>query len=111
MYRPRCAGSVSRRRRLFVSRASRGHAGALRRLRAKLERDPSRPRHLKTVCGVGYQLHPDAAIARPARNFVRVWAGAILLLTVSVAAALLLAQLLLGRTRLRLVELPWTPEP
>jgi DNA-binding response OmpR family regulator len=30
----------------------------IRRLRAKLERDPARPRHLQTVWGVGYRLEP-----------------------------------------------------
>jgi DNA-binding response OmpR family regulator len=30
----------------------------MRRLRAKLETDPSRPRHLKTVWGVGYKFEP-----------------------------------------------------
>jgi len=30
----------------------------MRRLRAKLELDPSRPRHLKTVWGVGYKFEP-----------------------------------------------------
>ncbi len=30
----------------------------MRRLRAKVESDPSRPRHLKTVWGVGYKLEP-----------------------------------------------------
>jgi two-component system, OmpR family, response regulator ResD len=30
----------------------------IRRLRAKLERDPSRPRHIQTVWGVGYRLVP-----------------------------------------------------
>lgn len=30
----------------------------IRRLRAKLEPDPSRPRHLKTVWGVGYKFEP-----------------------------------------------------
>ena len=30
----------------------------MRRLRAKVERDPSRPRHLKTVWGVGYKFEP-----------------------------------------------------
>jgi DNA-binding response OmpR family regulator len=30
----------------------------VRRLRAKVERDPSRPRHLQTVWGVGYRLEP-----------------------------------------------------
>jgi DNA-binding response OmpR family regulator len=30
----------------------------IRRLRAKLEADPSRPRHLKTVWGVGYKFEP-----------------------------------------------------
>jgi DNA-binding response OmpR family regulator len=30
----------------------------MRRLRAKIERDPSRPRHLKTVWGVGYKFEP-----------------------------------------------------
>jgi DNA-binding response OmpR family regulator len=30
----------------------------MRRLRAKLEVDPSRPRHLKTVWGVGYKFEP-----------------------------------------------------
>jgi DNA-binding response OmpR family regulator len=30
----------------------------IRRLRAKLESDPSRPRHLKTVWGVGYKFEP-----------------------------------------------------
>jgi DNA-binding response OmpR family regulator len=30
----------------------------MRRLRAKLEHDPSRPRHLKTVWGVGYKFEP-----------------------------------------------------
>jgi DNA-binding response OmpR family regulator len=30
----------------------------MRRLRAKLEADPSRPRHLKTVWGVGYKFEP-----------------------------------------------------
>jgi DNA-binding response OmpR family regulator len=30
----------------------------MRRLRAKIEVDPSRPRHLKTVWGVGYKLDP-----------------------------------------------------
>jgi two-component system, OmpR family, response regulator VicR len=28
----------------------------MRRLRAKVEADPSRPRHLKTVWGVGYKF-------------------------------------------------------
>ena len=28
----------------------------MRRLRSKVERDPSRPRHLKTVWGVGYKF-------------------------------------------------------
>jgi two-component system response regulator ResD len=39
-----------------------GDAGTVtvhvRRLRAKLEPDPSRPRHLKTVWGVGYKFEP-----------------------------------------------------
>jgi DNA-binding response OmpR family regulator len=30
----------------------------MRRLRAKIERDPSRPRHLETVWGVGYRFVP-----------------------------------------------------
>lgn len=30
----------------------------MRRLRSKLETDPSRPRHLKTVWGVGYKFEP-----------------------------------------------------
>ncbi|MFQ5473965.1 MAG: winged helix-turn-helix domain-containing protein, partial [Dehalococcoidia bacterium] len=30
----------------------------IRRLRTKLESDPSRPRHLKTVWGVGYKFEP-----------------------------------------------------
>jgi DNA-binding response OmpR family regulator len=30
----------------------------MRRLRAKIEHDPSRPRHLKTVWGVGYKFEP-----------------------------------------------------
>jgi DNA-binding response OmpR family regulator len=30
----------------------------IRRLRAKLESDPSRPRHLRTVWGVGYKFEP-----------------------------------------------------
>jgi DNA-binding response OmpR family regulator len=30
----------------------------IRRLRAKIEADPSRPRHVKTVWGVGYKLEP-----------------------------------------------------
>jgi two-component system response regulator ResD len=30
----------------------------MRRLRAKVETDPSRPRHLKTVWGVGYKFEP-----------------------------------------------------
>jgi DNA-binding response OmpR family regulator len=30
----------------------------MRRLRAKVERDPSRPKHLKTVWGVGYKFEP-----------------------------------------------------
>jgi DNA-binding response OmpR family regulator len=30
----------------------------IRRLRAKIETDPSRPRHLKTVWGVGYKFEP-----------------------------------------------------
>jgi two-component system, OmpR family, response regulator ResD len=30
----------------------------IRRLRAKLERDPARPRHLQTVWGVGYRFAP-----------------------------------------------------
>ena len=30
----------------------------LRRLRAKIEREPSRPRHLETVWGVGYRFVP-----------------------------------------------------
>ncbi|MCH8850000.1 MAG: type VI secretion system tip protein VgrG, partial [Chloroflexi bacterium] len=30
----------------------------MRRLRAKVEEDPSRPRHLKTVWGVGYKFEP-----------------------------------------------------
>ena len=30
----------------------------MRRLRAKVERDPSRPRYLKTVWGVGYKFEP-----------------------------------------------------
>jgi DNA-binding response OmpR family regulator len=30
----------------------------IRRLRAKIEADPSRPKHLKTVWGVGYKLEP-----------------------------------------------------
>jgi DNA-binding response OmpR family regulator len=30
----------------------------IRRLRAKIESDPSRPRHLKTVWGVGYKFEP-----------------------------------------------------
>jgi DNA-binding response OmpR family regulator len=30
----------------------------MRRLRAKVEQDPSRPRHLKTVWGVGYKFEP-----------------------------------------------------
>lgn len=30
----------------------------MRRLRSKLEADPSRPRHLKTVWGVGYKFEP-----------------------------------------------------
>lgn len=30
----------------------------IRRLRAKVERDPSRPRHLKTVWGAGYKFEP-----------------------------------------------------
>jgi DNA-binding response OmpR family regulator len=30
----------------------------MRRLRAKVERDPARPRHLKTVWGVGYKFEP-----------------------------------------------------
>jgi len=30
----------------------------MRRLRSKVERDPSRPRHLKTVWGVGYKFEP-----------------------------------------------------
>jgi DNA-binding response OmpR family regulator len=30
----------------------------MRRLRAKVEHDPSRPRHLKTVWGVGYKFEP-----------------------------------------------------
>jgi len=31
---------------------------SIRRLRQKLERDPSRPRYIKTVRGIGYQLVP-----------------------------------------------------
>jgi DNA-binding response OmpR family regulator len=31
---------------------------SIRRLRAKVETDPSRPRHLKTVWGVGYKFEP-----------------------------------------------------
>jgi DNA-binding response OmpR family regulator len=30
----------------------------IRRLRAKLETDPARPRHIETVCGVGYRFSP-----------------------------------------------------
>jgi len=30
----------------------------IRRLRTKVEADPSRPRHLKTVWGVGYKFEP-----------------------------------------------------
>jgi two-component system response regulator ResD len=30
----------------------------MRRLRAKLESDPARPRHLETVWGVGYRFVP-----------------------------------------------------
>jgi DNA-binding response OmpR family regulator len=30
----------------------------IRRLRAKIEADASRPRHLKTVWGVGYKFEP-----------------------------------------------------
>jgi two-component system response regulator SaeR len=30
----------------------------MRRLRSKVEADPSRPRHLKTVWGVGYKFEP-----------------------------------------------------
>jgi DNA-binding response OmpR family regulator len=30
----------------------------MRRLRAKVEADPSRPRHLRTVWGVGYKFEP-----------------------------------------------------
>ena len=30
----------------------------IRRLRSKIEADPSRPRHLKTVWGVGYKFEP-----------------------------------------------------
>ena len=30
----------------------------MRRLRAKVEADPARPRHLKTVWGVGYKFEP-----------------------------------------------------
>ena len=30
----------------------------MRRLRTKVEVDPSRPRHLKTVWGVGYKFEP-----------------------------------------------------
>ena len=30
----------------------------MRRLRSKVELDPSRPRHLKTVWGVGYKFEP-----------------------------------------------------
>lgn len=30
----------------------------IRRLRAKIENDPSRPRHIKTVWGVGYKFEP-----------------------------------------------------
>ena len=30
----------------------------MRRLRSKIEADPSRPRHLKTVWGVGYKFEP-----------------------------------------------------
>jgi DNA-binding response OmpR family regulator len=30
----------------------------VRRLRAKIESDPSRPKHLQTVWGVGYRLVP-----------------------------------------------------
>jgi DNA-binding response OmpR family regulator len=37
-------------------------------LRAKLERDPANPEHLRTVHGVGYKFVPEAAgpEARPA---------------------------------------------
>ena len=31
---------------------------SIRRLRSKVETDPSRPRHLKTVWGVGYKFEP-----------------------------------------------------
>ena len=30
----------------------------MRRIRSKMEADPSRPRHLKTVWGVGYKFEP-----------------------------------------------------
>jgi DNA-binding response OmpR family regulator len=30
----------------------------IRRLRAKVEREPARPRHIETVWGVGYRLRP-----------------------------------------------------
>ncbi|MDP9400678.1 MAG: helix-turn-helix domain-containing protein, partial [Actinomycetota bacterium] len=30
----------------------------IRRLRAKIERDPARPRYIETVWGVGYRFRP-----------------------------------------------------
>jgi DNA-binding response OmpR family regulator len=30
----------------------------IRRLREKVERDPARPQHIKTVWGVGYKFEP-----------------------------------------------------
>lgn len=61
----RHAGQVFTRDQLMTAVWDYAYAGDtgtvtvhMRRLRAKVEPDPSRPRHLKTVWGVGYKLEP-----------------------------------------------------
>jgi len=38
----------------------------VRRLRAKIEQDPARPRYIKTVWGVGYKFQPSASVPQRA---------------------------------------------
>jgi len=65
LHMARHPGQVFSRDQLMMSVWDYAHAGDtstvtvhMRRLRAKVERDPSRPRHLKTVWGVGYKFEP-----------------------------------------------------
>ena len=48
----------------------------VKRLRAKIEPDPSSPRYLVTVRGLGYKFEPDRARTRPAVGSAASWRGA-----------------------------------